>query len=392
MAYLQFLTGTRAEEVVELNDAATLIVGSAADSHIQLLDPEIAPNHCQVYPAQGGFWLQDLGMGATILNMRRLAGETAGLREKDVFILGRTFIKYWVESPSTAAAAGGGGGGDSEALEAAQRENAALKEEVDRLRGWGSKGQELTDGLTEKLGEAKDHMTQLKARVGEMEAEVELTKGELASTQEELRAKEAERERLANELDATEGQLREVRGELARIYESSGSAENQLQQLHEELRRREEELNKTRKASETSRVDAKRLQVELGVAEQQLQAAKAATEGRLAEAEAALSESLIALAARRSALAALGVGRPATSLETVESPLGEVLETLALDADELDRLEAALLEHLDLECLRRLAGPPIAWGRPEEADQREVLLSGLRQRAERLDLTLSMDA
>ena len=123
MAFLRFITGKRVDEVIELNPSATLVLGSSADSHIQLTDDkEIHGTHCQVYPAEGSFWLRDLGEGGlTILNMRRLAGETDVLRDHDVFIIGRTFVKFLAERP-----AGGGGAGPA-AAPAAQQEIESLR-------------------------------------------------------------------------------------------------------------------------------------------------------------------------------------------------------------------------------------------------------------------------
>jgi len=98
-AYLQFLNGERAEDFVELHPEATLVVGSAETSHIRLTDPEVAPRHCQVYPGDGGYWLQDLGAGATIHDVQRLIAATARLRPYDVVILGKTFVRFLAEPP-----------------------------------------------------------------------------------------------------------------------------------------------------------------------------------------------------------------------------------------------------------------------------------------------------
>ena len=115
MACIQFLNGSRAEELVELNPAATVIVGSAHDVHIQVTDPDVVGSHCQLYPAEGSYWLQDLGEGFTVLNAARLASTAVGLRPYDVFIRGKTFLRFLAEPPrcsscgpeSTAWARGG---------------------------------------------------------------------------------------------------------------------------------------------------------------------------------------------------------------------------------------------------------------------------------------------
>ena len=48
----------------------------------------IAPKHCQVYPAQGSYWLQDLGEGTTIHGMKRIVSETVQLQPYDVVMTG----------------------------------------------------------------------------------------------------------------------------------------------------------------------------------------------------------------------------------------------------------------------------------------------------------------
>src|SRR5687767_9434736 len=128
MAYLQILNGTRELQVEELNPQASLVVGSGDEAHIRVTDAGVEGRHCQVYPAQNAFWLQDLGAGNTILHMKRLKGTTEGLKQGDIFILGQTFLKFWNEKPPE------GGGGAAPAASSASggspAEVAALKREL----------------------------------------------------------------------------------------------------------------------------------------------------------------------------------------------------------------------------------------------------------------------
>ena len=83
MAYLQILNGARELQVEELNPSASLVVGSGYEGLIRLTDTGVEGRHCQVYPAQNAYWLQDLGAGNTILHMKRLKQTTEGLKQGD---------------------------------------------------------------------------------------------------------------------------------------------------------------------------------------------------------------------------------------------------------------------------------------------------------------------
>ena len=110
MPFLQFLNGSRDQAVEELHASASLILGSGADAQIQCSDTGVSPQHCQVYPADGKYWLRDLGAGSTVFKMRRIGPsnppEIVPIMPGEVFILGTTYVKFWAERPP----AGGGGG------------------------------------------------------------------------------------------------------------------------------------------------------------------------------------------------------------------------------------------------------------------------------------------
>src|SRR5688500_14218934 len=154
MAYLQILNGSRELQVEELNPAASLVVGSGDEAHIRVTEPGVEGRHCQVYPAQGAFWLQDLGAGNTILHMKCLKGTTEGLKQGDIFILGQTFLKFWSEKPPE----GGGGAAPVSASTggAAPAEVAALKRELTAAQAEVQKLQAEAQKASEKAGKASE--------------------------------------------------------------------------------------------------------------------------------------------------------------------------------------------------------------------------------------------
>lgn len=99
MAYVQFLNGPRSDEYVELHPTASLILGSDPDAHILVTDSGVAGKHCTIYPAQGTYWLTDMGEGDTILNMKRLVSATDSLGPDDIAIVGTTFFRFLSEPP-----------------------------------------------------------------------------------------------------------------------------------------------------------------------------------------------------------------------------------------------------------------------------------------------------
>ncbi|RMG19006.1 MAG: FHA domain-containing protein [Planctomycetota bacterium] len=374
MAWLQFLSGERADDFVELNPTATLIIGSAPDAHIQLRDPEIAPQHCQVYPAQGAYWLRDLGQGMTVHGLHRLVQETEGLRDHDVFILGRTFVRFCAQPPR-GASGGSGAGADPAALEAAQRELAALRAEVDRLRAWGSKGEELTESLSEKLREAKERLEKARRQLNERDEEIERLRAERG-------AADKESARLEERLSEAVGELRELRGKSA--------------ELEAALEEKERALEASRKERETARVDAKRLAVELDLLERRsaeaVEETRVGAEERLAEERRRAELLAERLAAAEEALTRLGVAPTAPVASTPLASKGwrALLEEFPLDPPLRAALEEAISAAVEAEALRRYAGPDLRWDDPASAEQVQRARA-LRQRGERVALALALE-
>ena len=193
MAYLLILTGQRADDVVELNPAATLSLGSSSEAHIQLPEADVAATHAQVYPAQGSYWLQDLGEGSTYINMDPLANATQVLRAHDVLALGRTFVQFVTERPHAQ-----GGVDRSREIGARDREIEQLRERVARLAA-------KNGALGGELDRAQVQVEQLRAelegvRVAENAQEAESALAVLEAT------------RAAEETRPIEDELRTLRG------------------------------------------------------------------------------------------------------------------------------------------------------------------------------------
>ncbi len=85
--------------LAKLNPSASLVLGSGPEAHIRI--PGLQPKHATVYPAQGSYWLQDLGTGVTIHGMRRLQDSVVLLESSDVVILGTTYVQFWSNTPPT---------------------------------------------------------------------------------------------------------------------------------------------------------------------------------------------------------------------------------------------------------------------------------------------------
>jgi DNA repair exonuclease SbcCD ATPase subunit len=358
-------------------------------------DPEVAPSHCQVYPAQGNYWLQDLGAGQTFLNMQRLGGETDGLNVNDVFIMGRTFVRFLETAPASGGAGSSMGssmgsavaGVDPSAFDAQQREIESLKEEVERLRDHGRKGEDLTDTLGDKLSDAKekfekarrqiterdDEILELRKERGRNEAKITNLEQEVANTQKD---KQKESDDFRKELDRRNEQIREFKAE---------------------AKGRDDELNQVRREQATSRVDAKRLKLELGMLEKEskksLDSSKNEASERIDSLRTTLETSLVALEAAHATLESLGVQRPASDLPSGKtSELSKALTALGLPDAKLETLRKALAAHVDQEALRRYSGPHLNWERPESALAREAQLHALRTRGEHVELQLNVAA
>lgn len=295
MPFLQFLSGARDQDFDELNAAASLVVGSGAEAHIRCGDPGIEAKHCTVYPAQGKFWLQDVGTGSTVLNMKRLQNATEGLTSGDVFILGTTYVKYWDEKPG-----GGGGGGDD---------------------GGGGGGADPA-----QLQQAEADLKAAKADLGAAQAELEALKAagsgqgdQIEALESSLSKAEAQAEESANALEATKSSLEEAQGKVAQLETDLSAATADAQAAIEK--------------------------------------AKADADSAGAELESALEASRTALAAFEGRAAASGHDSIAAARDP--SDLEQALAALALPDALAQRLKSAVASEVDREVLRRLDGPVV---------------------------------
>ncbi|MCO5171465.1 MAG: FHA domain-containing protein [Planctomycetes bacterium] len=316
--FLQFLNGGRDQEVEDLNPQASLVLGSAGDAHIRVGDPGIEGRHCQVYPAQGSFWLQDLGAGNTILHMKRLKGTTEGLKAGDIFIIGTTFVKFWTERP---AVGGGGGGAAAPAAD---------------------------PGLERELAAAR-------TKAEEAGRDLEQARQELERAQGEAEAARAKAEQ-------AEGELERLRGERERLDEQRQEAERARDELQGRIAGAEAEAAAAKAEAEAAAARAK------AEAEEEAARAKAAAEAELAAGREALereqAEGKAALEATRAELEALRAeaavrGRDRLAALRDGGDLAALVEGLALPGAVRARLEAALEDAVTREALARAAGPVV---------------------------------
>ncbi|MGE0710244.1 MAG: FHA domain-containing protein [Planctomycetota bacterium] len=331
MAFLQFLSGSRDQEVEELHPTHSTYVGSGGEVQITLKDPNVLPQHCQLYPdpsGNGRYWLKALPQGSTILKMRRLgtAGipDTVQLDPGEVFILGPTYVKFWAEQPPSG---GGGGGADPAQLQAAQAELAQAQAELERLRA----GQ---------------------GRVGELEGELSAAQEEAQRAREELKAaRDASEQALA----AAHEEAEAARAETAQARQDAEQAAAAAQEAAQE-------------AAEEAAQERARLVGEVAAAKQEAEAAadeaeRVVTEARAEaarereEVEASLEATRAAFEAVRGEVEARGQDRLAAA--RAPSDLDAILETLRLPDAVLRRVRQALQAEVDRELLRRSAGPVV---------------------------------
>lgn len=330
MAYLQFMNGSRDQQVEELNPAASLVVGSADDAHVRVGDAGVEARHCQVYPAQGAFWLQDLGAGNTILHMKRLKGTTEGLKAGDIFILGQTFVKFWTEKPTVGAAApapAAAGGPALDALKrelsAAQAEAARLKADVDKARGEGERSRADGDLARKELETLRLEVTRVKADVERERQEKEQVERQRKDADEQRERTEAQRQELEAAREELERRVKQLEGEL--------------------------ETTRSEATAEVARARAD--------ADAELGRAREALEREQAEMKASLEATRAECATLRARDEVRGRDRLAALAEA--NDLSKVIEALALpDALRL-RLEAAVEDAASREALRRVNGPVV---------------------------------
>jgi FHA domain len=386
MGFLQFLSGSRDQEFQELNPSASLNLGSAEGSHIHVPDPGVDGTHCTIYPAQGQFWLKNEGR-KTILNLQGMQPQaTAGLTDGMVFIVGSTFVKFWVEKPAGAgggaapAAAAAGGGADPAELEQLKKQLAAAEAEVEQMRGQsGSAGQELEAARAES--------ERLKGELEQVQAQVtELTEGKT----------EAERttQRLQGEIDgAKESAEREASEARAEAEKAKTDAEEQVTKAKADA---EEQVTKAKTDAE-EQVAKAQAEAEEQVAQAKAEAEQARTEAR-EEAERSTQQAREALEASQHALDGLKDRADALCKDRVAalaepSDLQAALEALKLPEAVRVRLEEAVASQVDREVLRRMSGPvvPLRGLRaPGSDDDLEGELRAAREREQRIGLARTL--
>lgn len=317
MPFLQFLSGARDQAFDELLASGSMVIGSGPEAQIQCSDTGVSPAHCQVYLADGKWWLADMGAGSTVMQMRRLGASgtpgTVPLAPGTVFIVGGTYVKFWAERPPEGG--GGGGGGDPAALEAAQGEAAQAKTELESSQSQLRTAQAELEST--KAGGA-DAASALQNAQGDVEA----SKADLDACRGELETAKGETETARSELAAAQGEIATAKTEQEA---AQASHETELQAAKEAAEQAASEAEATSAAS--------RAEVESALA-----ASRGALEGLQAEIEAGPTDSLAAAA---------------------DSDLQAILETLGLDDGLRRRLETAIAAEADREALRRVEGPVV---------------------------------
>ena len=301
MPFLQFFSGGRDLEIVELSSSGGTVIGNNPEAQVLCNDAGVMANHCQVYQGDGKWWLRDGGSGSTVMQMRRIGPnnppEIVPLTPGEVFIVGQTYIKFWLEEPASAS----GGGADPAVLEAAQGELATLQIELDSLKASGA-----------------DAVIALETAQGELAK----TQGEVEALRGELEAAQAEHETTRGELEAAKAGAEASKAEA----EAAQSAhEIELQFAKDESSRLAEE------AAEAAR--AERAEIEDALA-----ASRGALEGFRAELDEAPIDPLVAAA---------------------DSDLHAILDSLGLDDGLRRRLATAIAAEADREALRRVQGPVV---------------------------------
>lgn len=320
MAFLQFLNGGRDQQVEELNPQASLVVGSAGDAHIRVGDPGVEGRHCQVYPAQGAFWLQDLGAGNTILHMKRLKGTTEGLKAGDIFIIGQTFVKFWTERPVV------GGGGAAPAAAAAGADP-ALERELAAARSKAEEAARDLEHARAELERAQGEAEAARAKAEAAEAEVERAKGERERTDEQRQEAEQARDELQQRIAGLEAEVTQAKADA------------------------EAEAARAKAEAEAEAAQAK------AAAEAELAAGREALEREQAEGKAALEATRAEIEALRAEAALRGRDRLAALRDGGD--LAALVDGLALPDAVRARLEAALEDAVTREALARAAGPVV---------------------------------
>lgn len=440
MACFVVLTGSLADEVFDLNPAATLTLGSGPNNHIQLPEPDVAELHAQVYPAEGRYWFQDLGYGYTVINAQELSQSVHPLDENDVVQLGRTFVRFLFERPAATGAP------DlehqlaslrEEAMDATKRlaqlessrdemarrlessrsaesaasrdakklgrENEKLTKEVERLRteveALAAAAEEKTQLEDEGVAvrEERDRLRQEVAEKARLEARLSELEAELIALH-DARSEADQRGAELSELEAERRSLLDQVADKTRLEQEVASLSAELDGLRAELAARAhlgDELVTAKAELETLRetqADNDRLNIELAELLAQVdQLREQLADARATDAREELADTRAALVAAREALAALGVPDAAPSLPRAdEDDVGAVLDGADLAPDLRRRLEAALTRHVERESLRRLGGATPTFAPLDEGKDIEEELRRLHDRATRLASALDL--
>jgi len=307
MPFLQFFSGGRDQELIELGAAGGTVIGNNPEAQVQCNDAGVMANHCQVYQGDGKWWLRDGGSGSTVMQMRRIGPnnppEIVPLTPGEVFIVGQTYIKFWMDKPPAS-----GGGADPAALEAAQAEVTKAQEEQAKVQA---------------------ELDSLKTSSADAVSALETAQGELAKAQGEVESLRSELEAAKSEHEATRGELESAQGEADAAKAEAEAAKDAHQA---ELQSAKDEASKlAEEAAEAAR--AERAEVEEALA-----ASRGALEGIRAELDSAPSDPLAAAA---------------------DSDLHAILDSLGLDDGLRRRLAVAIAAEADREALRRVEGPVV---------------------------------
>jgi len=272
MACIQFLSGSRDQEFVDLDPAATLTLGSADSGvEIKVSDPGIEAIHCRIYPGNGQFWVQSNSDSIWINMDRAQKGATKGLPDKSILILGKTYLKFWSQRPAASSGSGSGavgGGADPAALSQAQSELAAARSEIEQLKAGSGQTEELQRNLEAaqaeaqaaqaKVGELETQLKEAQAKASSLEQEITGAKAEAETKVAEAEAKVAEAKReadercakLQSEADAAKQEAEEKAQ--AAVREAEETRDREVAAAKEQAEREQEE---TRSALEASRAN-----------------------------------------------------------------------------------------------------------------------------------------
>jgi DNA repair exonuclease SbcCD ATPase subunit len=304
-------------------------VGSDPQSHIRVDDPGIEPRHCQVYPAQGSFWLQNFAT-ATVIDMARInPNETRQLVNKGVFIIGQTYVKFWSEKPAGGSDGGGSasGGADPAALAEAQRELEQARAELEQLKQAGSQSGRLQEQLDEQR------------------RATESAQGELKALEDKLEAATKEADELRQGKEQAEGKVSQAEAELT---QAKAKAAADVTQAKEEA---QQQVDAAKQEAEQAAEQAK------SEAAAELEQEKQRLADEQAEAQRALEATQAALEVLRDRAEARG--RDPFQALGAPSEIGEALQALDVPEALRQRLQDAVSAEIDREVIRRSAGPVV---------------------------------